>query len=262
MDYNTLLVSEENSIVTVVLNRPTVANAMSLEMVNELTQAMNSAVQTNARALIIKGSSNTFCSGGDIKDMRSAMTSLEAVKDFNRSFGRMISLADQLPLVLITALEGAVLGGGFGLACVSDVAIATQDCQFGLPETGLGITPAQIAPFVVQRIGLTQTRRLALLGMRFKSPEALRLGVVHQVVDSADALDEAITGTIKQLTRCAPMANIKTKALLHRVGTVDMETLLDQAADDFAQAVTGSEGSEGAKAFMQKRKPQWATSTN
>jgi isohexenylglutaconyl-CoA hydratase len=98
--------------------------------------------------------------------------------------------------------------------------------------------------------------------MRFKSPEALRLGVVHQVVDSADALNEAITGTIKQLTRCAPMANIKTKALLHRVGTVDMEILLDQAADDFAQAVTGSEGSEGAKAFMQKRKPQWATSTN
>lgn len=259
MTYNTLLVSQQDDFMEVTLNRPAVANAMSLEMVNELMAVMEAAVKENCRALILKGSNNTFCSGGDIKDMQSAMQSKEAVESFNRAFGKMISFADELPLVVITALEGAVLGGGFGLACVSDVAIATQDCQFGLPETGLGITPAQIAPFVVKRVGLTQARRLALLGLRFKGEEAVQLGVVHQVVADAAELEEAIAKTVKQLKRCAPMANQKTKALLHKVGQEDMNTLLDQAASDFADAVTGSEGREGAKAFMQKRKPEWAS---
>ena len=94
------------------------------------------------------------------------------------------------------ALTGAVMGGGFGLACVSDVAIAAGDAKFGLPETGLGVIPAQIAPFVVQRIGLTRARRIALTGQRFDGHHALTLGVVHEVADSPAELEKKLAARI------------------------------------------------------------------
>ena len=177
----------------------------------------------------------------------------------------MIQLADKLPLVTITVLQGAVLGGGFGLACVSDLAICDETTVFGLPETSLGIIPAQIAPFVVKRIGLTQTRRLALMGQRFKGEEAVSLGLIHQHVNN-DELTKTVEKAIKQTLKCAPEANKATKALLHSVNECEtpetLDLLLDQAANDFAQAVLTGEGREGAMAFMQKRKPSWAEPTN
>ena len=156
------------------------------------------------------------------------------------------------------ALEGAVLGGGVGLACISDVAISLRSTQFGLPETSLGILPAQIAPFVVQRIGKPQARRLALLGMRFKGEEAQQLGIVHQVVDTVEALDAAVAQTLAQIKRCAPDANRATKALIHRVGTEPLTDLLDDAAKQFARTVSVGEGVEGTMAFVQKRAAKWA----
>ena len=119
---------------------------------------------------------------GRAKAAQSAADATQSFYDLNRAFGRVITQADALPQVVITVLEGAVLGGGFGLACISDVAIAAKSAQFGLPETSLGVIPAQIAPFVVKRIGLTQARRLALLGERFDGAEAVRLGVQQGLI--------------------------------------------------------------------------------
>lgn len=256
-EFETLLIEDNFPVLKVSLNRPKLANAMNLKMVAELQQVMNSAADNQYRALILTGSEGNFCAGGDIRDMQSAKGDAQALTELNRAFGHMIEQANHLPLVVISVLQGAVLGGGFGLACVSDVAIADQSTQFGLPETSLGILPAQIAPFVVERIGLTQTRRLALLGARCKADEALRIGLIHQVVDDQEALDQAVEKTIKAVMRCAPVANKNTKQLIHSVGQIAMSDLLDQAAKDFALAVTG-EGTEGAAAFMQKRSPKWA----
>jgi isohexenylglutaconyl-CoA hydratase len=155
-------------------------------------------------------------------------------------------------------LEGAVLGGGFGLACVSDVAIATSGAKFGLPETTLGILPAQIAPFVVHRIGLTQARRLALTAARFDGAEALRLGLVHYCEQDEAALQQRLDETLEQIRQCAPQANAQTKALLLASEREALGPLLDHAAEQFAAAVTGAEGVEGTMAFVQKRKPKWA----
>ena len=257
-EFETLLIEDNFPVVTIKLNRPKLANAMNLKMVHELQQVMTEAESQQYRVLVLKGNEGNFCAGGDIKDMQSAKGDSNALSELNRAFGHMITQANHLPMVVVTALQGAVLGGGFGLACVSDVSIADTSTQFGLPETSLGIIPAQIAPFVVERIGLTQTRRLALLGARFKAEEAVQMGLVHQMVDDGDALNEAIAKTIKSALRCAPEANKNTKALIHKVGQENMETLLDQAAIDFADAVKG-EGVEGATAFMQKRKADWAS---
>ena len=182
----TLLLSLEAGVLHITLNRPDSRNAMSLAMVGEL-RAVLAAVDDDldVRAIVLCGAGGHFCAGGDIKDMANARASgSDAYRALNRAFGSLLEQAQHAPQVLIAVLQGAVLGGGFGLACVADIAICHQDAKFGLPETTLGILPAQIAPFVVGRIGLTQARRLALTAARFNGSEAERLGL-----GQADASD-------------------------------------------------------------------------
>lgn len=256
----TLLLEQAGGVLHVTLNRPDSRNAMSLAMVEELRTVL-AAVRDDAsmRALVLRGAGGHFCAGGDIKDMASARaTGSDAYRKLNRAFGSLLEEAEKQPQVMVAVLEGAVLGGGFGLACVSDIAIALAGAQFGLPETSLGVLPAQIAPFVVKRIGLTQARRLALTAARFDGTEALRLGLVHFAEADDAALEHRLTESLEQVRRCAPGANARTKALLLATGDEPLAVLLDSAAEQFAAAVTGREGTEGILAFVQKRKPSWA----
>ncbi|GIZ11812.1 enoyl-CoA hydratase/isomerase family protein [Pseudomonas sp. NCCP-436] len=256
----TLLLNLEGGVLHVTLNRPDSRNAMSLAMVHELRAVLAAAsAQSDVRALVLRGAGGHFCAGGDIKDMASARArGGDAYRELNRTFGSMLEEFQRAPMVVIAALEGAVLGGGFGLACISDIAIADAGCKFGLPETTLGILPAQIAPFVVKRVGLTQARRLALTAARFDGVEALRLGLVHYCEASDSALEQRLTEVIEQVRKCAPQANALTKALVLTSEDEEMGSLLDRAAEQFAAAVTGPEGVEGTMAFMQKRAPNWA----
>lgn len=263
----TLILEQKEHVLHITLNRPKARNAMSLQMVQELMATFEAiAPDEGIRAVVLRGAEGHFCAGGDIKDMANARAALgkkaEGEQDpfyaLNREFGRMITFANQLPQVLIVVAEGAVLGGGFGLVCISDLALCLDTTQFGLPETSLGIPPAQIAPFVVTRIGLTQARRLALFGARFKGEEAKQLGIVHESHPSADALENALTTALAQVKNCAPQANRITKELILSVGSMPLDTLLDGAAQSFAAAVQGSEGQEGTMAFIQKRKARWA----
>jgi len=253
---STLIIEDKFPVLTVTLNRPKTANAMNLQMVTELMQVMEKIESDQYRILVIQGGDGNFCAGGDIKDMQATKGDAKALTQLNRAFGLMIEKANTLPAVVICLLEGAVLGGGFGLACVSDVAIATNNAKFALPETSLGIIPAQIAPFVVERIGLTQARRLALVGNRIDGEQALRLGLIHQLASDSEDLAKQLTETVSGVLKCAPKATKTTKALLHQVSQQPMTELLDQAAYAFTSAVAG-EGREGAAAFMQKRSPNW-----
>ncbi|UFQ96132.1 isohexenylglutaconyl-CoA hydratase [Pseudomonas wenzhouensis] len=256
----TLLLNLEGGVLHVTLNRPDSRNAMSLAMVGELRATLEAVRHDpNVRALVLRGADGHFCAGGDIKDMAGARAKGgDAYRELNRAFGALLEEAQAAPQVLVAVLEGAVLGGGFGLACVSDVAIAASGAKFGLPETTLGILPAQIAPFVVHRIGLTQARRLALTAARFDGAEALRLGLVHYCEDGDAALQQRLDETLEQIRQCAPQANAQTKALLLASEGEALGPLLDRAAEQFAAAVTGAEGVEGTMAFVQKRKPKWA----
>jgi len=260
-DCQTLLLELHGGVLHITLNRPDSRNAMSLQMVAEL-RAVLAAVRDDrtVRALVLSGAGGHFCAGGDIKDMASARAQgADAYRELNRAFGALLEQAQHTPQVLITVLQGAVLGGGFGLACVSDIALADHQAQFGLPETSLGLIPAQIAPFVVQRVGLTETRRLALTAARFDGAEAQRLGLVHFVEQDAQALAERLDEVLQQVLRCAPEANAATKALLLASAGQPSSELLDEAAQWFSVAVTGDEGIEGTMAFMQKRKPRWVS---
>ena len=266
--YETLLVSERDGFVSVTLNRPKARNAMSLTMVHELLSLCGILKEeaTRYRAVVMRGAEGHFCAGGDIKDMAQARAEAMAGQgesdpyvDLNRVFGELINEVQMLPQVVVAVLEGAVLGGGFGLACVSDVAIALQDAKLGMPETTLGVVPAQIAPFVVQRMGLTEARRLALLGIRINGIDAHRLGIVHEVASNSDELESKLAEVLAGIRRCAPGANAVTKALMLSVSTRSITEILDDAARAFSEAVRGPEGLEGTMAFIEKRKPAWVS---
>jgi isohexenylglutaconyl-CoA hydratase len=150
------------------------------------------------------------------------------------------------------------MGGGLGLACVVDVALAGQGAQLRLPETSLGVVPAQIAAFLVERVGPSQARRLAVTGGRLDAAQALAIGLVHEVHPDGAALEAALAATLAQALRCAPGAIAATKALMARVSHTPAADLVDDAARVFAQAARGAEGVEGMTAFLQKRLPAWA----
>ncbi|WNC74218.1 enoyl-CoA hydratase/isomerase family protein [Thalassotalea psychrophila] len=265
-DCEHLLLNEQNGVLAITLNRPEVRNAMNLALVNQLMTVFTAIEQVPAiKVVVLRGANGNFCAGGDLKDMANARKAVNAGKDdvkdpfyqLNRAFGQMISQINAAPQVVITLLEGIVLGGGFGLACISDIAIADSQTQFGLPETRLGLPPAQIAPFVVERIGLTQARRIMLTGARFDGVEAKNFGVVHFVSNSNEEMSQLLAQQLAQIQLCAPNANRTTKRIMLSVGKIANKTLLDNAAQDFSMAIQSAEGIEGTNAFIEKRPANW-----
>lgn len=260
-----LKLETRDRVLYVTLNRPQAKNAMSAGMVGDLIAVFEVLRDDlSIRAVVLRGAEGNFCAGADIKDMARGRKAKPSDGDgdplatMNRQFGSVITAVNNTPQAVIAVIEGAVLGGGFGLACVSDIAIAHAGAKFGLPETGLGIPPAQIAPFVVQRIGLTQARRLGMCGARFDGAEAQRLGIVHFVCGDEGAIEARLEETLNQIRRCAPRANAVTKRLMLQVMPANLEHVLNEAAVSFAEAVRGPEGAEGTTAFIEKRKPSWA----
>jgi isohexenylglutaconyl-CoA hydratase len=248
------------------LDRPELRNALSAQMVREIASTFAAiAGDRSVRIVVLRGSGGTFCAGGDIKSMSAAGDApapgaTDELKDNNRRFGLMLEAVNSAPQVVIAAVEGCAMGGGFGLACVADMTIATADARFAMSEVTVGIVPAAVSPFVVQRIGLTAARRLGVSGLRIDGLEAATAGITHVTVADVAALDAAIRDVCNQVLKCAPDAVAATKRLMLRAaGPTPMAELLEDAVGAFAAAVRGAEGREGTKAFVEKRKPSWVT---
>lgn len=263
-DSSVLLVRRAGAILHLTINRPEARNAMNGELLEQLIVAFETvAACGEVRAVVLRGAGGNFCAGGDVKDFarlrrQPAAPGTDPVAAFNRRFGALLELVNGVPQAVIVVAEGAVLGGGFGLACVADVTIVRNDASFGLPETSLGVIPAQIAPFVVQRIGLSQARRLGVCGGRFDGAEAYRLGLAHYVECGDAALAAREAQVLARIMRCAPGANAVTKQIMLAVGGEPLGQVLDRAATLFSAALCGPEAAEGTQAFMEKRLPQWA----
>jgi isohexenylglutaconyl-CoA hydratase len=263
---STVLTAERDGVLHVTFNRPDRKNALSPLMISELMAvfaAARSAV--DLRAVVLRGAGGTFCAGADVKEMARSRADAtpagdpkQAAARGNRVFGEVMMAVQAIAAPVVAVVEGSVMGGGIGLVCVSDVAIALPSARFGLPETGLGIIPAQIAPFVVQRIGLTQARRLMLTGARFDGAEALRIGLVHELCADVAQLDAALLRALTDIRRCAPRANAATKRLVLGSLGRDLPSVLDEAAEVFAVASLGDEAREGTQAFVEKRPPKWS----
>jgi len=261
-EFKTLSLRREGPVLHVTLNRPEVRNAMSLAMVRELRAVLAQAeMDGNTRVLVLRGAGGHFCAGGDIKDMAGARARLaenpNAMAETNAAFGELCVAYAGTGLALVTVLQGTVMGGGFGLACVSDVALADESVVFRLPETGLGLLPAQVGPFLVERIGYAETKRLAITGAKVDGAEALRLRLVHELHIDDEALEWGVGRVIKSILACAPGALAATKKLLAQARFTPPAALVPEAARLFSDAVLGEEGVEGTLAFVQKRKARW-----
>ena len=241
------------------LNRPAVRNAMNLAMLTELEATLAGAASSReVRAVVLRGAGGHFCAGGDLKEMAAARAAgADSLVTMNRALGRVLERIETMPQVTVAVCEGTVLGGGLGLACATDITLVEAQAELGLPEVTLGLPPAQIAPFLVKRMGLSQSRHLALTGARFDGTRAAALGIAHACYGSKEALEDGLGGTLRAISRCAPGAVAATKEILRSVGTLPLSDLLDRGAELFAAAVRGPEGAEGAAAFLGKRRPAW-----
>ena len=264
--YETLLLRRERSRLHVTLNRPAVKNALNPTLIGELREVFTILRERrDIKAVILRGAGGTFCAGADLKNMEKSFSEpprpgqRDPIALNNREYGSFLELVNTTPQVVVAAVEGYAIAGGFGILCVSDVAICTEDAGFAMSETAIGIVPAQIAPFVAARIGVPQTRHLALTAARFRGPEALRLGIVHYLVKDTAGLDARLEEVLKQVDRCAPLANALTKSIVMKVGSEPLSSVLDFAADCFAEARRSPEAAEGLRAFAEKRPPKWAT---
>ena len=255
---NSLLQRRESGVLHLTLNRPEARNALSMAMVDALRAALSEAEAAgDVRVIVLRGAGGHFCAGGDLKDMATAAGDVESMVRMSAAFGQLCCAFADTGIATVAALEGSVMGGGFGLACVVDVVLAADTVSFRLPETSLGVVPAQIAPFLVQRLGYSQARRLAVSGGRLDGRQALALGLVHEL--PAD-LDAALARVLADIQLCAPQAVAATKRLMAQARLSEAASLVDEAATVFTRAVLGEEGQEGVAAFVGKRKPKWALS--
>src|SRR5229473_1571165 len=207
MSYKTLLVDEADGVLTVTLNRPEVHNAFNDELIAEAIDLFGGISETTARAVVLRGTGPNFCAGADLNWMSRMVsyTREENVRD-SSMLARMYALINECPLPIIGRIQGAAIGGGVGLVAVCDIAVATRDAKFGLSEVKLGILPAVISPYVIAKIGKSHARALFLTGERFDAERALRIGLVHRVVDDVDSLDAAVNDTLSQLMSSGPEA--------------------------------------------------------
>jgi len=238
-------------------------NALSPEMVAELRAALEAAAaDATLRAVVLRGAGSFFCAGGSMGNFQKSQQSAAPAEEDdpiaanNRIFGDFMIALSRLPKALVAVVEGAAMGGGFGLACAADIVLARTDAKFALSETTLGLVPAQIAPFVVARIGQANARRLALSGERIDGAEARRIGLVDFAAEDTSALEARLLAVLQGIARCAPGANAATKALLARCAELDLGPILDDAARSFARQMR-SEGAEGVAAFREKRDAAW-----
>ena len=249
------------SVVRVTLNRPDVHNAFNAELIGELRLLFRRLTEEPAdklRVVVLAGAGPSFCAGADINWMRASLgLSKEQNEQDAMVMAEMFDAIDRCAAPVVCRVQGAALGGGMGLCAVSDLVIAESGAKFGFTETRLGILPAVIAPFVITKIGETHARALFPGGRRFDATRALRIGLVHEVVEGEGALDAAVDSAVSDLMAAGPTAARAAKAIVREVRGLPHESTRWHTARRIAGQRTSAEGQEGLRAFLEKRDAGW-----
>jgi methylglutaconyl-CoA hydratase len=248
-------------IARVTLARPDVHNAFNAELIGELRSTFRKLSDEPAdklRGVVLAGDDPSFCAGADVTWMRASLgLSKEQNEQDAMVMAEMFDAIDRCPAPVIARVQGAALGGGMGLCAVSDLVIAEAGAKFGFTETRLGILPAVISPFVIAKIGETHARALFPSGRRFDASRALRIGLVHEVVEGEGALDAAVDTAVSDLLAAGPTAARAAKAVIREVRGLPHESTRWHTARRIAGQRTSPEGQEGLRAFLEKREPGW-----
>jgi methylglutaconyl-CoA hydratase len=241
------------------LNRPEVRNAFNEVMIAEVTEVFRAlSADASLRVIVLASRGPVFCAGGDLSWMKS-MANYTPEQNLADAHGlaEMLRVIDRCPHAVVVRVQGACYAGGLGLVAVADIAVASDDAEFCLSETRIGLIPATISPYVLRAMGERAARRWFLSAERFDAARAERLSLVHQVVP-VDQLDATINGLLATLVRVSPNALHESKTLVRDVaGRTISDELIADTASRIAAIRVSQEGQEGVKSFLEKRKPNW-----
>lgn len=238
--------------------RPDKHNAFHPELIEQLLQAFQEeGASAQVRAIVLAGDGPSFSAGADLDWMKSQG---EASRDDNiasaRRMAELFQTIDGCPKPVVARVHGAALGGGSGLVCSADIAVAGPKALFGFTEVRLGLVAAVISPFVLRRLGYSNSRVKLLTGERFGAEEAYRIGMVHHLDND---LDSAVEGVLKDLLQGSPTAQNASKELLAQIWELPADEQVEPSALAIANARASEDGREGLSAFFEKRRPNWTS---
>lgn len=259
-DFQTLkITARAPGVAQITMSRPQVFNAFDEAMIGELDRAFAQLVgDPSVRVIVLAGEGRHFSAGADLQWMQRAS---QATREWNlqdaRRFAGMLARIEACPKPVVARVQGAALGGGVGLTCACDVAVAAEGASFSVSEAKFGILPAVIGPYVINAVGKRQARRLALTTTRIDAQEALRMGLVQQVV-APEALDAAVDAVVKDLLVGGPAAQREIKTLFAQleVGPITPE-VIELTAQTISRVRGTDEAREGFDAFLSKRPANW-----
>ncbi len=267
-DYANITLTREGAVARLVLNRPERRNALTQPMMLELEDAFKRvASDSECRVLVLRGAGGHFSAGGDLTamaeipplpDTAAGNGTTDPLLASYRQFGHALTALNTLPQPTIAVVEGSAVGGGFGMACCSDVVILHESARFGLPEPKAGFIPSQILPFIVRRIGEGATRDLALTARVIDAAEAHRIGVGRYLCSTTADLNRALKAAIDDILKLEPQALAVVKRLVLSAAIDDEHRVLDDAASSLVGLLRRPQASEGIAAFLNKTSPSWA----
>lgn len=257
-NYRTIKFEIKNKIITVWLNRPEVHNAFNAMMLTELADILDMINNTDdIRVVIFTGEGKSFSAGADLNWMKEMINYSfeENLKDsvmISRVFYKIYTLNKPV----ISAINGATIGGGMGFVGASDIVIASEKATFGLSEVRIGVVPACISPYLFRKAGEGALKELFLTGKRFTPEKALKINLINHISEH-DKLMDSVLEKAKELLVCGPNAIAVCKKLFYNVPDMDIETAYDYTAEIIAKLRISDEAQEGMKAFLEKRNPKW-----
>ncbi len=252
------LATDPRGVTTLTLNRPEVHNALSAEMIAELTEAAaHLGRDTATRVVVLTGAGPSFCAGADLGWMKSQLTAAPETRATEaRRLAQMLRVLNEMPKPLIGRIQGQAFGGGLGLMAVCDVAVGSDQAVFAFSETRLGLIPATIGPYVLARMGEGRARRVFMSARRFDAPEAVSLDLLARAV-APDALDAAVEAEVAPYLATAPGAVAAAKRLARRLGPVIDDAAIEASVEALIAQWKGGEAPEGIAAFFDRRNPDW-----
>jgi methylglutaconyl-CoA hydratase len=249
----------EDGVASITLNRAEVHNAFNDAIIADLTGTLRRLGDDDkVQAVVLRAEGKSFSAGADLGWMQRMANygHAENLADAG-ALAELMRVLNFLPKPTVARVQGAAFGGGVGLVACCDIAIASDAASFSLSEVRLGLIPAVISPYVVAAIGERAARRYFLTAERFGADEALRIGLVHQVVP-ADQLDSAVDTILTRLSEGGPAAQRAAKDLIFAVAHRPIDAgLIHDTAERIATIRASAEGREGLAGFLEKRKPAW-----
>jgi methylglutaconyl-CoA hydratase len=258
MTYSTLLIRENGQVATITFNRPEKRNAISYELIQELLAALGEVESSAAQVLILTGAGKAFCSGMDLENLRTitSRSPEENLKD-SQTMAGLFRAIYEFPKVTIAAVNGPAVAGGCGIATLCDFTIASKDAKFGYSEVRIGFLPAIVSAFLVRQMGEKQARDLLLTGKIIDAAEALRLGMITEMV-APEHLLQRTQQLAEELLQNSPASLAATKRLLNHFSAGELGGQIDAAVRANAEIRATADFREGVISFLEKRKPTWS----